>query len=70
MIVHETPTSSNIAKIVYDEENSSMDIFFKSGRTYRYEQIPYEVWNAFVEAPSAGKFYSSSIKGTFNGVEL
>jgi hypothetical protein len=65
MITHDTPTSSNIARLKYDDKQGILDVEFRSGKTYRYSNVPYDIWNAFISAPSAGKFFNSTIKGVY-----
>ena len=58
--------SSNIAAIGYDEEKKELYIEFKSnGVTYKYEKVPEEVYRAFMDAPSQGKFFHANIKGIY-----
>lgn len=70
MITHDTPTSSNIARLQYDEEVGKMQVEFRSGKTYEYDDVPYDIWNAFVSAPSAGKFFNSTIKDVYKGRQV
>lgn len=68
MTTHDTPTSSNIARLHYDAETAVLKIEFRSGKTYSYEDIPYDIFNAFVSAPSAGKFFNTTIKGVYKQI--
>lgn len=65
MITHDTPTSSNIARLKYDPETGNLDIEFRSGKTYRFQDIDYDTWNALIEAPSAGQYFNQNIKGKY-----
>lgn len=61
--------SSNIARVGHDGEKT-LYVAFKdrrdgSGRWYRYDGVPYELYCEAVRADSVGKFVSSRIKGTF-----
>lgn len=40
-------------------------IVLKTGREYIHKGVPSEVWEAFINAPSAGSYYDSHIKGRF-----
>jgi hypothetical protein len=62
---HDTPTSSNIARLKYDPDTAVLSIEFRSGKTYKYADVPYDIFNAFISAPSAGKFFNSTIKGVY-----
>jgi hypothetical protein len=65
MITHDTPTSSNIARLQYDEETGELSVLFRSGKTYQYEGVDSDTWNAFTTAPSAGRFFNQEIKGKY-----
>lgn len=65
MITHDTPNSSNIARLNYDDAKGMLMIQFRSGKMYRYHDVPYEVWNYLIEAPSVGRAFNSDIKGKF-----
>lgn len=70
MITHDTPTSSNIARIIYNDDNGDLDVEFRSGKTYRYHNVPYEVWNFLIEAPSVGRAFNSDVKGKFKEEQI
>lgn len=70
MITHDTPNSSNIDQLRYDDQRGQMYIKFKNGRTYKYNDVPYDVWNQFISAPSIGKFFYSTIKDVYKGVQV
>lgn len=55
--------SSNVAAIAYEEDFRRLFIRFKSGWAYAYEDVPFSVWNAFLAAPSKGKFVFDVIRG-------
>ncbi len=65
MITHDTPESSNIARLSYDEENSTLTVEFRNGKRYSYLDVHYETWNEFISAPSAGKFFNQHIQGKY-----
>jgi hypothetical protein len=65
MTVHDTPNSSNIARIKYDAEAGQLHVEFRTRKTYVYEDVPPEIWNQFVSSESAGKFFASNIKGKY-----
>ena len=65
MITHDTPNSSNISRLNYDDEKSMLMIEFRSGKMYRYHDVDSATWNKLIEAPSAGRFFNNEIKGKF-----
>lgn len=68
MIQHDFPTSSHIARIHYNPDNARLKVEFRSGRDYEYEDVPYEIFNKFVAAESAGKYFNAEIKGKYRVV--
>ena len=61
--------SSNILGVGYDDEEDTLYVTFHSGGVsggrYRYEGVRKEIYEAFMAAPSKGKFFHASIKGRF-----
>jgi hypothetical protein len=62
--------SSNIFAIGHDPNSAVLTVQFKTkngdpGALYEYEAVPAEVFNAFMEAESPGRFFASEVKGKF-----
>lgn len=57
--------SSMIDEIGYDQDTSSLHVNFGKG-AYVYENVPWEVYNDLVTAPSAGGYFISNIRGKYN----
>jgi KTSC domain len=57
--------SSAIASASYDSDTEELDVTFVNGRTYTHPGVPAGVVKALRDAPSAGSFYSSVIKGVY-----
>lgn len=70
MITHDTPTSTNISRLKYDDQIGTLYIEFRSGKEYKYEGVDYETWNNFISAPSAGQYFNSVIKNRFKGIPV
>lgn len=63
---HETIlNSSNIASVGYDSDESLLEVTFKSKSTYQYEGFPADLHEAFMKAPSKGKFFAQYIKNEY-----
>jgi hypothetical protein len=58
-------TSSNVAAIRYDSEQSLLEVEFLNGARYQYYDVPEQVAQAFEQAESKGVFLAQSIKGHF-----
>lgn len=67
MVWREFPafTSSNVAAIRYDPEQSLLEVEFLNGGRYQYYDVPEHVAQAFEQADSKGGFLARSIKGYF-----
>lgn len=48
-----------------DPNSGTLTIHFKNGKEYNYKDVPIETVEEFRDSSSAGKFYSSNIKGKF-----
>jgi len=57
--------SSTVRSIRYDDDARTLDIIFMSGKTYRYLNVPLEVYVDFIGAESKGEFFNDNIKDTF-----
>lgn len=64
-IVTHPVASSLIQSIGYDSASETLQITFKSGGTYRYDNVSAQEWEAFRDAESIGKHFYRSIKGKF-----
>lgn len=47
-----------------------LEIRFESGHIYQYYNVPEEVYNAMLTAPSKGKYFNESIRGKFSYQEI
>ena len=57
--------SSVIRRFVYDETKHELAIELVTGKTYVYEDVPRETYDAFLAAPSKGGFYNTQIRDEF-----
>ena len=58
--------SSNIAAIGYSAVCRVLQVDFLTGRRYRYLEVPSQVFDRFLAAPSKGRFLNSVIKSEFD----
>ena len=54
--------SSNIAAIGYDHELSELFVQYKNGMTYKYKEVPTNIYESFLKAKSKGKFMNEEVK--------
>ena len=58
-------SSSAISSVEYDQGSSTLELEFKSGSVYAYQDVPPDVYRELLEADSMGRFVSSNIKGRY-----
>jgi hypothetical protein len=60
-------SSSNINAIGYDEANKELHVEFSSGKTYSYEGVSQETYEAMRDASSVGAYFAKHTRGKFDG---
>jgi hypothetical protein len=60
------PPSSTIQTATYWPKQKYLTVSFKSGQTYSYDDVPYNVIMAWRLAPSAGSHFYYNIRTKFN----
>lgn len=61
----ETPESSNIVRITYDNESLILTVEFKNGSTYNYYDVGTSTFEQMKSSTSKGQFLAQYIKGQF-----
>lgn len=60
-------SSSNVAEIGYDAEQSQLHVrYVKSPSLYVYESVPVEVFEQLMQSPSKGSFLHRQVKGIYS----
>jgi len=62
--------SSNLASAEYQPESRELTVTFQNGAVYRFQQVPEFHYNNLLKANSAGGYFASRIRGTFDGVKV
>ena len=62
--------SSMIYAVGYDGETRELEIFYHSGRVYRYEEVGEKVYKGLLEAKSKGKYMNTEIIGVFDNYKV
>jgi lysyl-tRNA synthetase, class II len=57
--------SSNLAGYDYDPDTQTLQIRFKSGRTYSYSSVPQSVADGLGTTDSPGQYFNSTIKDVY-----
>ncbi len=58
--------SRDLALIGYDHATSTLEIVFRAGGVYRYQQVPESVYHALMSAPSHGTHFQKHIKTQYS----
>lgn len=58
-------SSSNLDAMRYDPEGQTLQIRFKSGRTYSYQGVEASVAEGLANAGSPGAYFNNTIKGSY-----
>ncbi len=65
---HPTPQSSNVGAWKYDPRSKVLTGRFKSGREYRFGDVPQDVAEGLGSASSVGKYFNSAIKNSYRTI--
>lgn len=58
----ETPTSSNIKAVEYEDQTRQMVVHFRNGGSYTVHDVDSTMYYEFKGAPAPGKFFHARIK--------
>jgi len=62
--------SSNIASIGHDPMTKKMQIIFTNSSVYQYDDVTKDVFNAFVNAPSVGRYFHQNIRNAYTNTKI
>ena len=65
MMTHQPVSSSTIASVGYDASSETLEIAFHKTGLYQYFNVPAELYEAMMAAPSQGGFFNANIKNQF-----
>jgi len=54
--------SSHLSEVGHDPENNTLEVKFRSGRTYQYSGVPRSAYMQILQMPSAGTAFHRIIK--------
>ena len=57
-----TVASKGVDRMAYDALSETMFVTWITGKTYAYEDVPFDKWESFKSAASKGKFANFAIK--------
>lgn len=69
-IVIDNVSSTVIDKIAYDADRRLLHLTFVSARTYVYEGVPTDTYEALLNAESQGSYFNRNIRDTYEYREV
>lgn len=57
--------SSNLSKAIYNVETKLLDVEFKNGAKYQYEDVPHQIFTRMRMSESQGKYFNTEISKKF-----
>ena len=57
--------STNLAAVGYDAKTRTLEIEFVSGRVYQYHDVPANMHDQLMQAPSKGQFFNTHIRNSY-----
>lgn len=61
--------STVIGAFAYDPASRTLTVTFRSGRRYRYHQVPPEIYEAMRASFSKGAFFNRHVRDQFRFIE-
>lgn len=65
---YEVPDSAMIDAIYYNDNAQLLFVGFLNGTVAGYRDVPVTIYEAFIDATSAGRFYNQNVRKNFRGV--
>ena len=62
--------SSLVSHISYDSATKAMEVTFKTGPRYRFEDVPADLYDEFCACESFGRFFNTRVKGNYKHSRL
>lgn len=62
--------SSALTEVKYNARSRDLDIHLVNGRTYRYFDVPPEVYETLMTAPSKGAYFNAWIRDQYDHRDL
>jgi hypothetical protein len=69
-MIRQSVLSSNLRSVGYDPELKILEVEFQEGRVYSYKNVPNDIFEGLINAPSKGKFFAHYIRDRFSTKRL
>ena len=68
-MIRETLTSSALRSVGWDQD--VLEVEFKDGQVWAYENVPINVWKEMMNGPTTpGKYFYRNIRSQFKGARI
>ena len=64
-MIRKPVSSSSISSVGYDPKTLTLEVQFRSGEIYKYEEVPEDVYIGLMDAPSKGSYINDVVKNTY-----
>ena len=62
--------SRDIALVGYDPATATLEVVFRAGGVYRYQDVPESVYHGLMAAPSHGTYFQKHVKDQYPYVKV
>lgn len=62
--------STLLLSATYDPAHQTLEMRFRNGSTYRYLQVPEQLWSQLLKADSAGEYFVKNIRARFEYAKI
>ena len=62
--------SSNIITVGYDNAAKILEVEFQSGKVYQYMDVPEDLYQSLMAAPSKGQYFHDHIMNQYDFTEV
>lgn len=62
--------SRHLVSVGYDRLRKVMEVEFKNGRIYQYENVSEDIPKNLLASPSAGGYFNTVVRDAFQGKEI
>lgn len=66
----ESVSSSNLRSVGYDPTTRTMEVEFRNGSIYEYDDVPEHVYRDLMQASSKGSYFHESIRSSYRYRQL
>jgi len=61
-MIRQPVQSSNLQSVGHDPRTNTLEVQFKNGRVYSYQDVNVDEFGALLNAPSVGSYFANNIK--------